>query len=184
MTATFRLLGIFPLFFFLAHLFHSWNQGTLGNMLWICYIGNLLLALGMFLKLSVCIRVAVSWLIPGLVLWVWFVVLKGEWIFTAFLTHIGGLIIGLIAFSKVRADNKTWIYSIAFFLFIQLISRIITPATLDVNIAHNIYKGWDIIFSKYWQFWLAMTFSVVVLQWFIGIVLLKLWPPYEAKKGL
>jgi len=44
----FRLLGFLPLMFFLAQAIHYWQINQLGHMLWMCNIGNLLLALGIF----------------------------------------------------------------------------------------------------------------------------------------
>jgi len=44
----FRLLGILPLTFFAAQAVHYWQINQLGHMLWMCNIGNLLLALGLF----------------------------------------------------------------------------------------------------------------------------------------
>src|SRR4030095_15359618 len=65
-THNLRLLGFFPLFFFLAQAIHYWRISELGHMLWMCNIGNLLLAIGLFLNRPLLTRVAVIWLIPGL----------------------------------------------------------------------------------------------------------------------
>ena len=43
------------------------------------------------------IAVGVFWLIPGLPLWIWFTVMKGGWLFTSSLSHLGGLLIGVTA---------------------------------------------------------------------------------------
>src|ERR1041385_1359909 len=37
-----RLLGMLPLIFFLAQGVHYWRRNELGNMLWMCNVGNLL----------------------------------------------------------------------------------------------------------------------------------------------
>ena len=65
LTARFRLLGILPLTFFLAQAVHYWRIDQLGHMLWMCNMGNLMLAVGLFLDQPVLIRVAVIWSIPG-----------------------------------------------------------------------------------------------------------------------
>ena len=57
-----RLLGILPLAFFSAQAIHYWQIDQLGHMLWMCNIGNLLLALGLFFEEAIMSRIAVMWL--------------------------------------------------------------------------------------------------------------------------
>ncbi len=47
----FRLIGLLPLTFFLAQAIHYWRVGGMGNLLWMCNVGNLLLSVGLFLTL-------------------------------------------------------------------------------------------------------------------------------------
>src|SRR6266852_3612704 len=70
----FRLLGFLPLMFFFAQAIHYWQINQLGHMLWMCNIGNLLLALGIFFEQALLIRVAVIWSMPGVVAWCLYVV--------------------------------------------------------------------------------------------------------------
>jgi len=65
----FRLVALFPLAFFLAQGAHYWRINELGHMLWMCNIGNLVLAIGLFLNNALLIRVAVIWMFPGLMVW-------------------------------------------------------------------------------------------------------------------
>jgi hypothetical protein len=51
-----RLLGVLPLIFFLAQSVHYWRTRELGNLMWMCNIGNLLLAMGLFLEKPVVVR--------------------------------------------------------------------------------------------------------------------------------
>jgi len=106
-----------------------------------CNIGNLVLAIGLFLGRPVIIRLAVFWLIPGLPLWIWYMVLRGGWLLTSTFTHVGGLVVGLFALSKIRADRRAWLYAFAWYLLAQQISRLTTPAELNVSAAHHIYTG-------------------------------------------
>src|ERR1051326_787405 len=70
-----RLLGILPLIFFLTQAVHYWKIDQLGHLMWMCNIGNLLLAIGLFLEKPVVVRLAAIWTIPGLVIWILYVVL-------------------------------------------------------------------------------------------------------------
>jgi hypothetical protein len=70
-----RLLGFLPLVFFLAQGVHYWRSNELGHMLWMCNIGNLILALGLFFNNPVVVRLAAIWMLPGILVWFVYVVL-------------------------------------------------------------------------------------------------------------
>lgn len=173
----FRLLGILPLIFFFGQLIHYWELNELGNMLWMCNIGNLLLAIGLFLNRPMLIRVAVIWMVPGLVVWFFYVVVAWGIFLSSTLAHLGGLIVGMIALRRVRMDRTAWIYALVWYFAIQLLSRLITPAALNVNVAHAIDPKWQPTFNSYWKFWIVLTLITVALLWFINVVLYKIWSP-------
>jgi hypothetical protein len=176
-TTKFRLWGIPPLLFFLAHAFYYWRRGESGHILWMCNVGNLLLAIGLLLDRPTLTRVSAVWLIPGLGLWFWFVVRQWGILFTSTLAHVGGLAVGMVALSRVRVDGRTWLYAFAWYLFMQQVCRLVTAAELNVNVAHRVYEGWEATFSAYWQFWLATTLVVAACLWIIVTIFSKLWPP-------
>lgn len=186
LTLRFRLLGIAPLMFFTAHLLFylsdSFYASTRGveNMLWMCNVSNLLLAAGLLLGLRRVIRLAVFWLIPGLPIWLFDAFLRGSLLFTSFLTHIGGLAVGLIAMRKVRADKWSWLYAFAWYLLIQQLSRLFTSEYWNVNVAHKMYQGYETVVSQYWQFWLLTSLMVGAGLCIIGLILIKLFPPRTA----
>src|SRR5688572_5584435 len=88
----FRLLGILPLVFFLFQGIHYWRIGELGHTLWMCNIGNLVLAIGLFLSNTTLIRVAALWMIPGLAVWFTYVVLPWGVFLSSTLAHVGGFV--------------------------------------------------------------------------------------------
>lgn len=175
-TRNLRLLGFFPLFFFLAQAIHYWRISELGHMLWMCNIGNLLLAIGLFLNRPLLTRVAVIWLIPGLVVWFFYVALSWGLVVSSTLAHVGGIMVGMIVLKKVRMDRIAWLYALGWYLLIQLISRLVTPAAMNVNVSHTIDPGWQQTFGAYWQFWLVLTMLTAFILWVIGVALHKLWP--------
>ena len=132
-----RLLGVLPLIFFLAQAVHYWRINQLGHLFWMCNIGNLLLALGLFLEKPVVIRLSAIWTIPGLLVWILYVVLAWGVFLSSTLAHVGGLIVGLFALSKVRMDRTAWRWAFGWYLTIQLLSRKFTAADLNVNLAHG-----------------------------------------------
>jgi hypothetical protein len=184
LTTRFRLLGILPLTFFLAQAAHYLQIDQLGHLLWMCNVGNLLLAAGLFLDQPVMIRVAGIWSISGLFVWLryvvseWFHYATLDWgaVTSGTLAHIGGLIVGLLALRRVRVDRLAWLYAFAWYLAIQFISRLVTPAELNVNLSQRIHDGWQGHFASYWKFWLALTLVGAACLWLLGWGLNKIWP--------
>lgn len=181
-SARLRLLGFLPLAFFLAQAVHYWRINELGHMLWMCNIGNLVLAIGLFLNQAILIRIAVLWMIPGLVVWLLYVVLAWGVFLSSTLAHVGGIIVGMLALQKVRVDRAAWLYALLWYLAVQLLSRLITPVEMNVNVSQRIYDGWQQTFTAYWKFWLILTLGTAVVLWILGSILHKLWPagPSEA----
>ena len=185
----FRLLGILPLVFFLAQAIHYWQINQLGHMLWMCNIGNLLLALGLFFEQAILVRVAVMWMVPGLLVWfayvvpTWGMLLTGRFSFTELLgvvsstlAHVGGFTVGMVALRKIKMDSRAWVYAFLWYFIVQLASRLITPAAMNVNLSHNIQTGWEQTFSSYWKFWFVLTILVGIVSWILGLLLRLLWP--------
>ena len=78
----FRLLGIVPLIFFFGQGIHYWRIHQLGHMLWMCNIGNLLLAIALFTEQALLVRVAAIWMVPGVLVWFAYVVPTWGMLFT------------------------------------------------------------------------------------------------------
>lgn len=171
-----RLLGLLPLLFFFAQAAHYWKTNEIGHMLWMCNIGNLLLAIGLFFNQVLLIRVAVIWLIPGLVVWFFYVALAWGLILSSTLAHVGGILVGLIAIKKVRMDRWAWVYALGWYFVIQLLSHFITPVELNVNVAHSVDPGWQRTFNAYWKFWLVLTAATVIVLWVLNELLYRFWP--------
>jgi len=171
-----RLLGIFPVIFFLAQFKHYWSTHELGNLFWMCNVGNLILALGLFLEKPVVTRLAAIWTIPGLIIWIIYVVLTWGLFVSSVLAHVGGLAVALIALNQVGMDRTTWRWAFGWYLVIQLLSRFLTAPALNVNLAHAVQPGWERVFQSYWSFWLVLTAATVVSVWLSGILLWSIWP--------
>lgn len=175
-----RLLGLLPLLFFLAQGIHYWRIHQLGHMLWMCNIGNLLLALGLFFEKPLLVRVAAIWTIPGLLVWILYVVLAWGVFLTSTLAHVGGLAVATIALRTYRMDRQSWRYAFGWNLLMQLISRFVTAPELNVNLAHSIQPGWERAFGSYWMFWLALTLLGVAVLWLSALLWRALLPGEES----
>jgi hypothetical protein len=167
---------LFPLIFFLAQGVHYWRIDQLGHMFWMCNVGNLLLAMGLFLEKRRVVRLASIWMIPGLLVWFVYVVLTWGVFLTSTLAHLGGLAVALIALSSYRMDRTAWRWAFGWYLMVQLGSRLATPSELNVNLAHAIQPGWETSFGSYWTFWITLTLVAAVILWLSGLLLWSIWP--------
>ena len=177
---TFRLLGLLPLAFFLFQVVHYWRINELGHVLWMCNIGNLLLAIGLFLERPVIIRMAALWMIPGLVVWFIYVVLTWGVFLTSTLAHVGGFVVAMFALRRVGMDQISWLYALVWYFAVQFLCRFITPRELNVNVAHAVEAGWQQTFSSYWTFWLVLSLGTAVILWGLGLLMRSIWPAERA----
>lgn len=152
-----------------------------------CNIGNLLLAVGLFLEQKMLIRVAVIWLVPGVAVWVLYVVptwrvlprFGGAEVFailSSSLAHLGGISVGLVVLRRIGMDARAWLFAFGWYFVVQLLSRLLTPGALNVNVSHDIPSGWEQTFSSYFKFWLVLTTLVGLSLWMLGRLLRLMWP--------
>ncbi|HEX5875719.1 MAG TPA: hypothetical protein VFY60_13815 [Pyrinomonadaceae bacterium] len=170
-----RLIGLLPLLFFLAQAVHYWRINELGHLLWMCNVGNLLLAIGLFLEKARVVRLAAIWMVPGLVVWFVYVVLPWGLSLTSILAHVGGFTVAMFVLTKYRMDRTAWLWALGWYLVVQLASRFVTPANLNVNLAHSMQSGTEQTFGSYWFFWLTLTAATAVSLWLSGLLLEKLF---------
>lgn len=185
----FRLLGFLPLAFFIAQAIHYWQINELGQMLWMCNIGNLLLALGLFFEQAILIRVAAIWMVPGVAVWfayvvpTWGALVTGQanlsqlfGVLSSTLAHLGGFAVGMLVLRRIRMDSRAWLLAFAWYFVLQLLSRLITPVPMNINVSQNIWAGWEQTFNVYWKFWLVLTLLVGICMWVLGAILRLVWP--------
>lgn len=158
-------------------------------MLWMCNIGNLLLALGIFFEQALLIRVAVIWSMPGLIVWglyvvpTWGMLVTGRMslsefygVVTSTLAHAGGFSVGILVLKKVKMNANAWAYAFVWYLIVQGASRLLTPVAMNVNLSQRIQDGWETTFSSYWKFWLVLSALGAACLWLLGLLLKRLWP--------
>lgn len=176
----FRLLGLLPLIFFLVQAIHYWRYGGLGHLLWMCNVGNVLLGIGLLLGHRELVRAAAIWTIPGLGIWIYYVLMASGFYFSTTLAHVGGIIVGLIALRRVGMDRLAWVWAFAWHLVMQVVTRLVAPPELNVNVVDRIQPGWDRVFGSYWMFLLVGSAVLALCLWAIGKLFYFIWPAESA----
>jgi hypothetical protein len=121
-------------------------------------------------------------MVPGLIVWFIYVVLAWGVFLSSTLAHVGGLVVSMFVLKWYRMDRTAWRYSFGWYLAIQLISRFVTPADLNVNVAHAVAPGWERTFQSYWSFWLVLTAATAAGLWLTGMILWSIWRSRTAEE--
>jgi hypothetical protein len=121
-------------------------------------------------------RVAIIWTIPGFIVWFIFVVLPWGVFPSSIVVHVGGILVALFVLKRIGMDRQSWLYAFVWYLAIQLLSRLITPPELNVNLSFRMQSGWERTFGSYWQFLLTLNTLTGVILWLVGLLLWKFWP--------
>ena len=116
------------------------------------------------------------WLIPGIPLWLFDMSLTGDAPVSTFLSHLGGTTIGIWALSRMRAHKNMWIHAWLYGFFVQMLCRLMTPRELNVNVAFQIYHGFDRIFKVYWHYWIFNAILAVTALWILSWLLNRIFP--------
>jgi hypothetical protein len=177
MTIWFRSLGWLPLILFISRFVAYLQLGQPSQMLWMCHLSNLLLSAGLFLANALIIRLSVILIIFGIIPWIvdMFVIRIVTPVSIA--SHLGGLVVGLLAIAKVRACPWSWLAALGSFVLVQFVCRFVTPPEFNINTAHRVYDIWKDTISSYWLYWVISTSIIGATLWLIGLALLKLFPP-------
>ncbi len=144
-----RIYGIIAIVCYVIHSTYWIVNKNPSNIFWACHLGSLLVGIGCLLKNSRVNAVGVFWLIMGNIMWGIYLLSGGKFYPTSFLTHVIGLIVGIIGIKKISIPKYSWIYAVIGIAILQILTRFLTVESENVNLAFRIYDGWEHIFLDY-----------------------------------
>ena len=109
------------------------------------------------LEQPVVVAVGVLWLLVGLPLWLLELAGGGEFIPTSLLTHVLGLVVGLVGVWRLGMPEGAWWKATLALLVLNQLCRWVTPVKANVNVAFAIHPGWDRWFSSHLAYILTLT---------------------------
>lgn len=169
-----RLLGLLPLAFFLTRLGYFIEHGGASQILWMCHISNLMIAIGLLFNRPLWVGISAYWLVLGIPFWVVDVIGFGMEGLTSFATHAGGMAVALLALFRIHPPRRIWHYALAWHLFLQALCRLFTPPELNINVAHAVYRGWEKFFTDYFSYWLLITALAGLALYLLDIAMISL----------
>ena len=73
-------------------------------------------------------------------------------------------------------NGSAWAFAFIWYFIVQLASRLLTSADMNVNLSQRVQDGWEGTFPNYLKFWLLLSALVGICIWFLGLILQRLWP--------
>ena len=125
------------------------------DLLWACHIAALLVGIGLLCASPTLNAIGLLWSCYGTPLWILDLATGGEWIPTALLTHLSGLVIGFIGVRRLGLPRHAAWKAMAAYGLLFLATRALTPPGANVNLAFSVYQGWQRWFASY-PLYLAM----------------------------
>ena len=134
-------LGLVGVIFFTMHAGYHIVRGRPENALWMCHLAALGVGLALIGGWAPLNAIGVLWLAVGVPLWVIDLARGGEFFPTSILTHLGGLVLGLIGLSRLGVPPGVWAAALSALFVLVLVCRVATPAQADVNLAFTIWPA-------------------------------------------
>lgn len=162
-----RLAGACAIAFFLIHGVWHALYGFMGNLLWACHLGALLVGLGLLFSSAGLNAAGVLWLSTGTPLWFGGLFAGATLFPTSVLTHVGGLAIGLYGVQRLGFPRGVWWKTLAGLAVLHVASRWMTPEDKNVNAAMGIWNGLDRYLPSHELFLAAVAVACAAL--FFGL---------------
>jgi len=159
-------LGALAICFYAIHGIIWIFRGVPSNLLWACHIGSLAVGLGLIFHIARFNAIGVLWLGLGNVMWILYLAGGGTFEVTSPLTHVGGLIIGILSLRDTGFPKRSWLWALIGLAVLQQISRWITVEAENINLAFRVHPGWEGIFPSY-GIYLAFLLVMAGLVFFV-----------------
>jgi len=155
------------------------RAGTPDHLLWVCYVANAVMGVGLLLHHRLALGAGFLWVCIGLVLWLGNAVGQFRYltasepdVVTSSAMHVGGSACGLLGVIRLGLDAHAWIPAVALLLACQLAARLFTDSALNVNAVFQIRPAGLRLFPSMWSYWLACTvisvFALLLLNRGLG----------------
>jgi hypothetical protein len=144
-----RALAVLAVLFYIAHAIVHLRRGEPYDLLWGCHLAVLLVASGLLLRNATLNAVGLLWACFGLPIWLIYTFTGGEFMPTATLTHFGALVIGLLGVRLLGFPRGSAWKALAGYLGLWAVTRVLTPASANVNLAFHVHPGWEQPFGSY-----------------------------------
>lgn len=134
---------------FLAHAGHHVLLGSPWDVLWLCNLAPLLLALGCLGEWPSCVAVALLWETFGMPVWLINWAAGASVIPTSPLVHVLCPIVAFLAALELGWPRGAGYKALVGMTAVVLLTRAFTPPSENVNVAFAVRSGWEERFPRH-----------------------------------
>jgi hypothetical protein len=135
------------------------------QILWFCNLSNLVLGLAIFLKIRDLVFVCATILTIGLPVWIFDFLVNGDFHPFSILTHVVSPALGF-AVSRAWGRSVRVLWQVpAFYLLLQLVARLFTPAADNINVAFAVYNPVKSLFPNFYIYSLVNLAGLTAFGW-------------------
>lgn len=143
------LFGALAISFYAIHGVLWVGRGVPSNLIWACHIGSVIVGLGLIFRVGRLNAIGILWLGLGNGMWILYLAGGGTFEATSWLTHVGGLVIGILGLRDTGFPRGSWLWALIGLAGLQQISRWTTVEMENVNLAFRVHPGWEGLFPSY-----------------------------------
>ena len=155
------VLGLLAFGFYLVHATYHVLDHHPENLLWSCHLATVLVGIALWRGYATVNGIAFLWLIVGDLIWVIDLANGAEFLPTSLFTHVGGLILSVIALAKLGMPRQAWWKAMLAIWMLQEVTRRTAPPAGNVNLAFGVWPGWEGVFPSYLVFELMLLVSML-----------------------
>lgn len=146
------------------------------DLLWTCNLAPLLVAAGCAFGRPVAVAVGVCWLTYGTPMWLLDMLGGGDIMASSFASHLGVLVMGLIATRRLGWPRDSWIAAIAAATVVAALTRLVSPPAHNVNVVFRVWSGWEDHFARHDVYFLLTWAGGAACFLVLERILLRLYP--------
>lgn len=122
------------------------TEGRYWDVLWICNVAALLVGPAILLRSPLLAAAALTWLLPGTVVWLAdSVIARSNILPTSYAVHLGGTAAAVYATRVSGFAQRGWLAALALLIGCVAASNLFLPGSTNVNAAHAIPNGWSFL---------------------------------------
>ncbi len=177
-----NVLGVIALAGYGVHAtFHLW-RGEPEDLLWVCHLAAAFVGIGLIARSNSFVSVGVLILCMGTPLWVLDLAQGSEFMPTSLGTHGLGLVLVLWGVWRMGMSAGAWWKAALAIISSIVVSRLLTPAASNVNLAFAIPPGMDRYFTSHFVYLAVMVGITSGYFWIVEVLLRRIVGAKKAKE--
>lgn len=127
----------------------AWTQ-----LLWLCYVSTALLIVALAVKSPALASLsAVAWLGMGIPAWLVDLALERGTTLQSLLLHLLAPVLAVLAVRELGYRPDSWKRAWLLYVTLVVACRLVSPPTLNINVAYHGYPPLDRLLTDWWSTW-------------------------------